>query len=133
MGERCPTCDRPRMGLDEMLGAGAAGDRARFQTHCWSDAECTPVDWRARALAAEAKLHEKIRLYYSQRLYVAEAVAQERAELAELADLWAESARLKVAADPYGYDAARLDGEAYALAEFAATIRAGGPKPEKET
>ena len=52
--DRCPTCDKPRAGdvaVSHADGCACAG----CLSVCWSDwgVMCEPVDWRARAIAAE--------------------------------------------------------------------------------
>lgn len=58
MSDRCPSCDAP-LARDADVAARAAGDVADNDVLCWSlGGRCVreSVDWRARALAAEAKL-----------------------------------------------------------------------------
>lgn len=53
MIDRCPTCDRP---LDEHIGWDKANEEQRCE-RTFLHAVCTspPVDWRARAMAAERR------------------------------------------------------------------------------
>lgn len=56
MADRCPICDRPfpTVDQDEFIPAGGTA------TLCWGGPDCErlAVDWRARALAAEARLED---------------------------------------------------------------------------
>ena len=55
--DRCPTCDKPRAGDVAVSHAGGCTCPGCLSV-CWLDwgVLCEPVDWRARALAAEAEL-----------------------------------------------------------------------------
>lgn len=75
MSERCPICDRPKFmfsntGIiadsDDVAAAVARGECAEFVqlfdglgVFCEMNCKAHTVDWRARALAAEAKLAER--------------------------------------------------------------------------
>ncbi len=63
MPDRCHTCDRPLASTEDWEHVKACQDHAC--THgvglCWGDYACEPVDWRARALKAEAELAAAIR------------------------------------------------------------------------
>lgn len=56
---RCEHCDRPMADEvdDEMMAELPGGERPDL---CWADVSCgecdSPIDWRARALKAEAEL-----------------------------------------------------------------------------
>lgn len=52
---RCPTCDRP-LATPDLEAHADSCECAACVAHCWSEygADCKPVDWRERALKAEA-------------------------------------------------------------------------------
>lgn len=85
MSERCPICDGPTKTAPS--GVIQVCDSADLAHNCKRE----PVDWRARALAAEEKqdalFAEKFgatpRLYYSQRMYLREAQDIARRALVE--------------------------------------------------
>ena len=55
--DRCPTCDKPRAG-DVAVSHADGCSCPDCLSVCWRDwgVLCKPADWRARAIAAEAKL-----------------------------------------------------------------------------
>jgi hypothetical protein len=86
MTDRCHACDQP-VATDRDWATMPPGDGEHL---CWGGLQCVPIDWRSRALAAEAE-----RCHYARALhYIADDDGTSAHEIATTALDGVESGRV---------------------------------------